>query len=203
MTNPRNHGQPRRRSDVHLRTSFAVVGLVLGLTLAACGGSSPTATNDSDVSTANGGNDAVPSEAAPAEARNGGSFQGSACDLLTAAEVEAASGQPDIEAQSSEAGTFDGQSQCAFISGGLLPAVIVTVAGPDTNTDMNGYLALPESVRLPVNGADAAFVPAAGFMAFVIKHGLVVAVAITGPAEGKDFQEVAAPLVQPLADRMP
>ena len=185
---------------MHIRTLPATFGLLLCLIVVGCGGSG--ATPDAA---------ALPSDETGAEATTnadtgaggGGVAIANACALLTADEVEAASGQPDVEPQASGIGTFDGQSQCTYMSAGLLPAVIVTVAGPDTNTDITGYLALPESVRLPVNGAEAAFVPAAGFMAFVIKHGLVVALAITAPAEGKEFQEVAAALVQPIADRMP
>jgi hypothetical protein len=177
--------------------------VVLATLVLACGGSSATATDESGTSAGPAGEAPTPGQAAAPDAAAVGAFNGSACDLLTTAEVEAASGQSDVAARPSDTGTFDGESQCTFVSGGLLPVAIVTVAGPDTSTDLNGYLALPESVRLPVNGADAAFVPAAGFMTFVIKHGRVVAYVITGPAEGRDFQEVATALVQPVADRMP
>ena len=52
--------------------------------------------------------------------------------------------------------------------------------------------------------AGAYWIPAAGFEAFVVKHGLIVALAVIGPADTiSDASVVAQALVQPLADRMP
>ncbi len=187
------------------RKAMAALVIAVSTIASACGGSAPTSTGVSAPPAALGTNGAIASQAAPAtgDAGNGGTISGTACDLLTVAEVEAASGQTGVEAQPTAAGDFDGESQCGFVANGVLPVVIVTVTGPNTNADPNGYLALPESARLSLNSADGIWVPAAGFVAMVIKHGRVVAVQVAGPAEGHEFLDVAGALAQSVADRMP
>ncbi len=193
------------------RPITATVLILSALIIGACSGtSSPspgdgTAANDATVS-AEAGNAAEPAIEAgspAAEAGTVGTFSATACDLLTVGEVEAASGQSGVEAQPSANDAFDGESQCGFVANGVLPVVIVTVTGPNTNADPNGYLQLPESVRLSLNGADGVWVPAAGFVAMVIKHKRVVAVQVGVLAEGYEFQDVGAALAQLVADRMP
>jgi hypothetical protein len=190
------------------RTAMAALVIAVSTIAWACGGSTSTSTGTAAPPAAPATDGVIASQAAPAapvtsEAGNAGTFSGSACELLTTAEVEAATGQTGVEAQPTAAGDFDGESQCAFVANGVLPVIIVTVTGPNTNTDPSGYLALPESARLSLNGADGVWVPAAGFVAMVIKHGLVVAVQVAGPAEGHEFLDVAAAVAQPVADRMP
>jgi hypothetical protein len=187
------------------RTFLAALVIAISTIAMACGASTPTSIDVSASPAHPVSNGAIASQAAPAtgDAGNGGAFSGTACDLLTVAEVEAASGQTGVEAQPTAAGDFDGESQCGFVANGAIPVIILTVTGPNTNADPNGYLALPQSARLSLNGADGVWVPAAGFVAMVIKHGLVVAVQVAGPAEGHDFLDVATALAQPVADRMP
>jgi hypothetical protein len=61
---------------------------------------------------------------------------------------------------------------------------------------------LPGSVEVPVNGARAVFVPAAGYVMFVVKGNTVATIQATMPAEGEDFQAAATKLVQKVADRI-
>lgn len=187
--------------------------LAILLIVAACGGASPTSAPDANGSpgvpaATSGAEPTAPPDTEPTDGGGGpgdggGTFTGSACDLLTVAEVEGATGQAGVAAQLTSEGSFDGQSQCAFVSNGVLPVVIVTVTGSATNTDPAGYLLLPESERLAVTGADAIWMPAAGFVATVIKNGLVVAAGPIVPADGVEVKEVAAALAQKIADRMP
>ena len=193
------------------RSSFVVLSLVLGLTLVACGGSS-TATEGGGTTSEGGatvGNHATPTvEAntgtdteAPPQAAGGGTAD--ACALLTTDEVADATGQPGIEAQPVADGDTDALSACGFVSNGVIPVVITTILDPaNTNTDASSYLGLPGSVEVPVNGARAIFMPAAGYVMAVVKGSTVVTMQVAMPAEGEDFQATAMKLVQKVADRM-
>lgn len=194
------------------RSSLLVLSLVLSLTLVACGGSS-TATEvggpTSDTGGATVGNDATPAAqgnggtdtAALPQAGGGGTAD--ACALLTVDEVADATGQPGIEAQPVAKGDTDALSACGFVSNGISPVVITTILDPaNTNTDASSYLALPGSVEVPVNGARAIFMPAAGYVMAVVKGSTVVTFQVTMPATGEDFQATATKLVQKVADRM-
>lgn len=178
------------------------LSLVLGLTLVACGGSG--ATQGSGSTPAGGGStpgtDAT--EAAPANAGGGGTAD--ACALLTVDEVTAATGQTGIEAQPAADGDTDALSSCGFVSNGIAPVVITSILDPaNTNTDASSYLALPGSVEVPVNGARAVFMPAAGYVMAVVKGTTVATIQVAMPADGDDFQVAATKLVQKVADRMP
>lgn len=180
------------------RSSVVVLGLVLGLTLVACGGSS-TATQEggstSDIGGATVGNDAI----TPV----GGAGNADACSLLTTDEVTDATGQTGIEAQPVAEGDTDGLSACGFVSNGVIPVVITTILDPaNTNTDASSYLALPGSVEVPVDGARAIFMPGAGYVMAVVKGSTVVTFQVMMPATGEDFQVTATKLVQKVADRM-
>lgn len=193
---------------MQLRSSL----LVLSLALIACGGSS-TATQaggpTSDVGGATVENDATPAAQtttgtdteAPPQVGGGGTAD--ACALLTVDEVADATGQPGIEAQPVADADTDAVSACGFVSNGVLPVVITTILDPaNTNTDASSYLALPGSVEVPVNGARAIFMPAAGYVMAVVKGTTVVTFQVAVPAAGEDFQAAATKLVQKVADRM-
>lgn len=194
------------------RASVVGLNLILGLTLIACGGSS-TATQGTGPTSDTGGTTAGDSQApaaqadtgaateAPAQAGGGGA---DACALLTVDEVTAATGQPGIEAQPIADAETDALSGCGFVSNGVLPVVIISILDPaNTNTDASSYLALPGSVEVPVNGARAIFMVAAGYVMAVVKGDTVVTYQVAMPAEGEDFQVAATKLVQKVADRMP
>jgi hypothetical protein len=102
--------------------------------------------------------------------------------------VADATGQPGIEAQPVAEGDTDALSACGFVSNDVLPVVITTILDPaNTNTDASSYLALPGSVEVPVNGARAIFMPAAGFVMAVVKDATVVTFQVAVPATGEDF----------------
>lgn len=183
---------------MQLRASFMTFCLVVGLMLVACGGSA--ATQDSGREPAGGettpGTDAT--EAAPAITGTA-----DACALLTVDEVTAATGQPGIEAQPVADTETDALSACGFVSNGVLPVVITSILDPaNTNTDASSYLALPGSVEVPVNGARAIFMPAAGNVMAVVKGDTVATIQVAMPADGEDFQAAATKLVQKVADRI-
>jgi len=186
----------------HRRLWISIAGLVL--TVAACGGSStPTTGATQPVSNPTQGAPAdttAPTEAAAATTTGGGTA--AACDLLAVDEVKAASGQSQITTQVTGAGSFEGQSQCAFIANGALPVAIVTVLGADTNMDPSSYLALPGTVDVPVNGAKAVFMPAAGNVLIVFKNNRAVSVTVGASATEGDLLGAAKAYVQKLADRM-
>jgi hypothetical protein len=175
-----------------------LAGLVM---VAGCGGSGAGSTTEGNASPTGAG----AATQAPGPGGGGGAAGSTlnACQLLTAAEVQAATGQPNVAAEPTASGNFEGASQCAFISNGILPVTIVTVTGPNTNTDVNSYLALPLTVLVNLNGAAGAWMPAAGYVLMVIKHDVAVAVGPVSPVEGKDPQAVATELGQKIADRMP
>ncbi|HEY2916771.1 MAG TPA: hypothetical protein VGI98_06110 [Candidatus Limnocylindrales bacterium] len=199
------------------RSSLAAALAVL-LLVAACGGSGSAAPGSSNAGAGPGGTSAAqasqPSGGEPTDSAaqptddtgtgSNGSFTGSACDLLTTAEVETASGRPNITTAETKAGDFDGQAQCGYTSNGLVPVAIVTVLNANADVEPDAMLTMPQSKLLTVNGAKAYWVPAAGFEAFVVKHGLIVAIAAIGPGDAiSDASVMAQALVQPLADRMP
>jgi hypothetical protein len=179
----------------HRRLWISIAGLVL--TVAACGGSG-TATSGATAAGATqpGSN---PTQVAPATTGGG---TAAACDLLTIDEVKAATGQSQITTQVTAAGSFEGQSQCAFIANGALPVAVVTVLGADTNMDPSSYLALTGTVTVAVNGAQAVFMPAAGNVLIVFKNNRAVSVQIGASATEGDLLGAAKALVQKLADRM-
>jgi hypothetical protein len=212
---------PRRQLEESVmapRSSLAAALAVL-LLVAACGGSGSAAPGSSNGASAPGGTDAAqasqPDGGEPTDSAaqptddnsNGGSngsFTGSACDLLTTSEVEAASGQPNITTAETKKGDFDGQAQCGYTSNGLVPVAILTILNANADVDPDAMLLLPQTKVLNVNGAKAYWVPAAGFMAFVFKHGLIASLAAIGPSSAiSDASVMAQALVQPLADRMP
>lgn len=194
------------------RSTLVVLNLALSLTLIACSGSSTSTEGEGptpDAGAATIGNDATP--AAPAstgtdtatstQAAGGGAAD--ACALLTVDEVADATGQPGIEAQPVGDDETDALSACGFVSNGVLPVVITTILDPEnTNADASSYLALPGSVEVPVNGARAIFMPAAGYVMAVVKGTTVVTLQVAMPADGEDFQTTATKLVQKVADRM-
>lgn len=194
------------------RLSLVALSLVLSLALIACGGSSTATQGGGPTSDTGGttvGNDSAPAAQAdtgatteaPAQAGGGGSAD--ACALLTTDEVADATGQPGIEAQPVADDETDALSACGFVSNGILPVVIITILDPEnTNTDASSYLALPGSVEVPVNGARAIFMPAAGYVMAVVKGSTVATLQVAMPAEGEDFQVTATKLVQKVADRM-
>ena len=142
-----------------------------------------------------------PTDAPPATTSGGGPSSSRACDLLTADEVEQATGFPDIKAEAIGADATDALSGCAYLSGSTFPAAIVSILDPEnTNTDPAGYLALPGSEEVAVSGARAVWVPAAGNVMFLIKGGTVVTLQIT-PQEG-EFKDAAQAIVQKVADRL-
>lgn len=184
--------------------SRAIAGLVLGLTLVACSGSSAgqgaaspgTAATQAAASNPGGGAETNPPD--------GNGATADACALLTADEVAAATGQPGIEAQPVADSETDALSTCGFVSNDVLPVVITSILDPaNTNTDASSYLALPGSVEVPVNGARAVFMPAAGYVMAVVKGSTVATLQVAMPAEGDDFQVAATKLVQKVADRIP
>jgi hypothetical protein len=191
----------QRRNRVQPRSSLVVLGLVLSLTMIACGGSS-TATQP-------GGNDATPAAQANTETateappQDGGGGSADACALLTVDEVADATGQPGIAAEPVAEGETDALSACGFVSNGVLPVVITTILDPaNTNTDASSYLLLPGSVEVPVNGARAIWMPGAGYVMAVVKGETVATFQVAMPAEGEDFQVTATKLVQKVADRL-
>jgi hypothetical protein len=187
----------RRRNTVSYRRLWiSIAGLVL--TLAACGGSGTPTTSAIAGATQPGSN---PTEAAPADTTAGGG-SAAACDLLTIDEVKAATGQAQVTTQATAPGSFDGQSQCAFVANGVLPVAVVTVLGADTNMDPSSYLALTGTVDVPVNGAKAVFMPAAGNVLIVFKNNKAVSVQIGASATEGDFLAAAKAYVQKVADRM-
>jgi len=176
------------------RTVIVFVATLAGLT-AACGGSSSTVTDPPAEATAG--------TETEAPAQVGDSETADACALLTADEVADATGQPGIEAQPVAEGDTDALSACGFVSNGVTPVVITTILDPaNTNTDASSYLALPGSVEVPVNGARAIFMPAAGYVMAVVKGSTVVTFQVAMPATGEDVQATATKLVQKVADRM-
>jgi hypothetical protein len=87
------------------------------------------------------------------------------------------------------------------VSGGAFPAATTTILDPEnTNTDPAGYMALPGSKEIPVSGARAVFVPAAGNITFIFKGSVVATVQIT-PTQG-DFETAAEAVAQMVADRI-
>ena len=194
---------------MHARPLLVV--LSLALSLIACGGSS-TATRGGAPTSDTGGpavSDSAPAvqaetgSATEAPAQAGGAGSADACALLTTDEVADATGQPGIEAQPVADNETDALSACGFVSNGVLPVVITTILDPEnTNTDASSYLQLPGSVEVPVNGARAIFVPAAGYVMAVVKGSTVATLQVAMPAEGEDFQVAATKLVQKVADRL-
>ncbi len=177
-----------------------------GLLIAACGGSTPTTAPGQTAAggpTSGPATDGAPAATdGPAATPGGGSGTGQACDLLTTEEVEAATGRPDIEAQPVGAAETDASSACAFVSAGVLPAVIVSILDPaNTNTDPSGYLSLPGSVEVAVSGARAVYAPAAGFVMLVFKGSTVATIQIAAPKDD-DFQKTGEALAQKVADRL-
>jgi hypothetical protein len=190
---------------VRARTILATLGLLTGLVLAACGGAggAPEAATPGTDDTQEAQATAAPA-AAPTSAPGGGGGTADACALLTVEEVTAATGQPGIEAQPGAEGETDALSTCGFVSNGVLPVVITAILDPaNTNSDASSYLQLPMSVEVPVNGARAIFMPAAGYVMAVVKGENVSTIQVAMPAEGDDFQTAATRLVQLVADRMP
>ena len=189
---------------MHVRALPATLGLLLCLTVVGCGGSGATegaAEPGSDATQAAATNAGTGAEPAPPA---GGGGNADACALLTVDEVTAATGQPGVEAQPVAEGETDALSTCGFVSNGVLPVVIISILDPaNTNTDASSYLALPGSVEVPVNGARAIFMVAAGYVMAVVKGDTVVTYQVAMPAEGEDFQAAATKLVQKVADRMP
>jgi hypothetical protein len=192
----------RRQTVSHRRLWISIAGLVL--TVAACGGSGSATAGatqpGSNPTQAAPGDTAAATEAVVATTTGGGTA--AACDLLTIDEVKAATGQSQITTQVTAAGSFEGQSQCAFIANGVLPVAVVTVLGADTNMDPSSYLALTGTVDVPVNGAKAVFMPAAGNVLIVFKNNRAVSVQIGASATEGDLLGAAKALVQKLADRM-
>ena len=181
-----------------------------GLVLAACGGGAATSvpaqtaaggetTAPAPAETTDGG--AVETEAPAATTTGGGTGTAEACELLTVDEVQQATGFANIEAQPLSDAETEALSVCGFVSNGTFPAATVSILDPEnTNTDPAGYLQLPGSEEVPVNGARAVFVPAAGNMLFVIKNGRVAGVLIV-PQQGELIDAVKA-VVQKVADRL-
>lgn len=184
---------------MHLRVLSA--GLVVALSLVGCGGGAGGSTPDADATLAASAPTDTTAASTPVA---GGASTADACALLTVDEVTAAIGQPGIEAQPVADDETDALSACGFVSNGVLPVVITTILDPEnTNADASSYLALPGSVEVPVNGARAIFMPAAGYVMAVVKGSTVVTLQVAMPAEGEDFQVTATKLVQKVADRMP
>lgn len=189
---------------MQIRARLVTLGLVVALTLVACGGSGGT---DPAATT---GTEAIPTAADDAGAGAetspplGGGSTADACALLTVDEVAGATGQPGIEAQPVADNETDALSTCGFVSNGRLPVVITSILDPaNTNTDASTYLQLPGSVEVPVNGARAIFMPAAGYVMAVVKGDTVATLQVAMPAQGEDFQAAATKLVQKVADRLP
>jgi len=182
---------------------LSITLLVASFTLlAACGGGADPAGDGGEAT--DGTAEAASTEAAATEAAGGGGGNADACSLLTTDEVSDATGQPDVVAQPVAEAETDALSACGFVSNGVLPVVIVTILDPaNTNTDASSYLTLPGSVEVPVNGARAIFMVAAGYVMAVVKGDTVVTYQVAMPAEGEDFQAAATRLVQKVADRMP
>lgn len=189
------------------------VPVLLGalLIVVACGGSNASTPPGGSVapgSTATQGAEATQDETTEESTStdgggNGGTFNGTACDLLTTAEVEAASGQPGVKAQATAAGDFEGASQCGYVSNDIVPVIVLTVLASDANKDLNTFKALPGTVILDLNGATGAWVPASGPIGYVVKGAVAVAIVVLGPASDKDPQAVGTQLAQQVADRLP
>lgn len=191
----------RLTASAERRTPAPILALAVALLVAACGGNGGAPTPEPDLPAATQA--ATGGGTEPTQSSNGRAAV-EACALLTADEVTAATGQPGIEAQPVADGETDALSTCGYVSNDVLPVVIVSVLDPaNTNTDAASYLALPGSVDVPVNGARAIFMPAAGFVMAVVKGDTVATIQVAMPAEGEDFQVAATRLVQPVADRMP
>ncbi|HEY8868221.1 MAG TPA: hypothetical protein VIM30_02380 [Candidatus Limnocylindrales bacterium] len=140
----------------------------------------------------------------PAGPAGAGTSSGKACDLLTGDEVGAATSQTGVTAQPLASDNTEGASGCGYVAGASASIAIVLILDPaNTNTDPAGYLQLPGSADVPVTGAKAVFVPAAGNVTFVIKGSNVVTIQVLAPAPGEDYQKTEAKLVQKIADRMP
>ena len=182
--------------------------LAIALIVAACGGGAASApAQTSGTGATNSAPTDVPAEteAGGVETQppgGGGSGAADACTLLSAQDASAATGQANVVAQATAAGNFEGLSQCAYISNGVLPVVIVTRLGPDTNMDPATYHALPGTVDVAVNGAKAVFVPASGGLLFIFKNNAAVAVLVGAAPPGEDQLTVAKKLVQGIADRL-
>jgi hypothetical protein len=201
------------------RNSRWFLAPVMVLVVAACGATTtpapPTGGNggtESPASTeaATEAASAAPTEAATPAATEaggtsgGGASSGKACDLLTAAEVEAATQQSAVKAEAVAAGDTEGLSACGYVAGGVTPVVILTILDPtNTNTDPAGYLLLPGSAQVALSGgANAVWVPAAGNVLLVFKHDVVVSVQAFFPGPGEEIQQTAAKLAQIVADRL-
>jgi hypothetical protein len=161
----------------------------------------PTATG-SGVTTPTAGQASEMPSPSPSQTTSGGGGSAAACDLLTAAEVEAATGQPSVTAEPYSSADSPGESHCNYLSDGILPVASTGILGPNTNTDPSGYLSLPGSVELSVSGARAIFAPASGYITFIFKGSTVASLQVSMPAEGDDFQAAAEKLVQKVADRI-
>ena len=188
--------------------SVAVLGSVL---LAACGGSgAPTSgagASAPGATTSGGGgagatDAAAATDAAGATQGSGGGGAGDACKLLTTDEVAQATGQTNLTSGPSAPGAFDGQSQCAFVALGTTPVMLVTILGPDSNTDPASYKSLAGTVEVSVNGAQALWAPGLGNTLLVFKNGKVVVATVLAPATGVDPLNAAKQVLQKLADRM-
>jgi hypothetical protein len=127
-----------------------------------------------------------------------------ACDLLTADEVMAATQQTGVTASIVAATDTEGLSACGYVANGTIPVIVLTILDPtNTNTDPAGYLKLPGSVEVSVNGARAIFVTAVGGVMFVFKGNTVATIQVLITAPGDDHQKTATKLVQHVADRLP
>ncbi|HEX8025061.1 MAG TPA: hypothetical protein VF484_02545 [Candidatus Limnocylindrales bacterium] len=198
--------------------ALVMAGAVLAL--AACGGSGaasqPAASTSggggaaSPVAAATdqgggGGTPATPTEAPAATTSEGGTGGGSgdACKLLTTDEVAAATGQAGLTAGPIAPATLtDASSGCAFIGGGTIPVVNVIILDPqNTNSNPDDMKLLPGTEEVPVNGARAMWVPAAGQVLFVYKGSTVVMIQVIQTAS-QDIKGTAASLAQQVAARL-
>jgi hypothetical protein len=172
------------------------------LFVAACGGTPSGATSGSGSATPTAGG-ATPTAGEATSTTKVTTGSAKACDLLTADEVMAATQQTSVTASVVAATNTAGLSACGYVANGTTPVVILTILDPtNTNTDPAGYLQLPGSVEVPVNGARAIFVPAIGGVMFVFKGSTVATIQVTAPAPGDDQQKTATKLLQHVADRL-
>ena len=180
------------------RHLFLTVVLGLVLVAAGCGGGGPTTpTGD----TAGPGDPTAEPAPTTGGGGGGGSANGDACALLTAAEVEEATGFTNVVAQPVADADTDALSACGYVSEGAFSPAITAILDPEnTNTDPTGYLALPGSEELPVSGGRAILVPASGNIVFIIKGGTVASLLIV-PTEG-EVKDAAAAVVQKVVDRL-
>jgi hypothetical protein len=173
--------------------------------LAACGGGSPSAapgqstgSNPTSGPTAAGGE---PTDA-PAATTSGGGGSNDACALVSVEDVAAVTSLTELTVSPVAASDTDAVSACAWVSMGAAPAAIISILDPaNTNTDPAGYLTLPGSVEVPVPGATAVYVPAAGYVTFVIKGSKVATVQVTAP-KNEDFQAAEAELAAKVAAKL-